>query len=198
MCGIIKSKHEAEECAFAAAARTDIGDECAIVDFGGDIVQDGLATAIAEADLIERQIATAHRQLNRPRCFPDRCRCIENAKDSTRGCFEEAHFGEEFGEPFERIPKFADVIEKNDERPDSHSGCNRPQELIAVNEIAAVAKNDGGTHGEDAIAGERIKLLLPIQLQKIADTAQHRPAKKAEFARFTPKACASHTRDMVC
>ena len=54
---------------------------------------------------------------------------------------------------------------------------NGREELVAIDEIAAVAEDDGAGDCQDAVAGERIELLLPVEPQEPAHAAQDRGAE---------------------
>ena len=141
---VVEAQDEAEQGALAGAARADEGDHLARPDRGRDVAQHDLPVAIAEADPVERERARLHGQRGRVRRIGDRLRRVEDAEDAARSGLEDPHLGDELGQPLEWVPELSDVIHEDDERADGHAAGDRVQELVAVDEIAAVAEDDRG------------------------------------------------------
>jgi hypothetical protein len=99
----------------------------------------------------------------------------------------ELHLCNELGQPLERIPKFPSVVNENEQHSDRHATCNGGSELVTVDEIAAIAEDDGAGNGQHHVARERIELFLPVQAKCGADGA-HDPALVArKLMRLTPE-----------
>src|SRR3954468_4993831 len=195
---VVEAQHQVEQRALARAARPDEVHHLAWPDLGRNVLQHPLPLAVAEADPVEDERARLQLQGRGVRGFCDSDRRVYDVEDAPGRRDVELDLRDELGEPLQRLPELARVIHEDEKRADGHAACDRREELVLVHEVAAIAEDDRAGDGQNAVAGERIKLLQPVQAQKRTDAALDPALEAAELIRLAPERLReAHGRDRL-
>src|SRR4028118_1501109 len=98
---------------------------------------------------------------SRVRLVCDHRRLVDDRKDAIAGGYERLDFGSEPQHPTDRVPELIEVRQEYDQIAEGQSVRHRTQELVAIDQVPAVAEDYPASQGEDYLNRERKAVLSP-------------------------------------
>src|SRR5919199_2391766 len=124
---------------------------------------------------------------SRVRLVCDRRRLVDDCKDTLACGYERLDLRSEPQHPTDRVQELIEVCQEYDQIADGYAVRHWTQELVAIDQVSAVAEDYPASQGEDYLNRERIEFLLPMEPHGGSDAAIDRPREAPRLRCFSTK-----------